>query len=747
VANLPDYNHLYEAYKRGDPAGDSVQLHYLAQIPDLSRAEFMGLAEDIERLANSYSDAARKELTLGQLGYFLPRVKQAIAEKPFKPTRTASGLPVNVNPDDLQATQESLKSLPESEVVHDDNLHAIWKASQQGTLASGQDTLQPGAGLSPAPLPAIPQPSSQTQEQPKDDLDLSEITRWAIDRPNQQGGSQDLSEPVAIPKVPPIQQTADQIASKTNVDSAPVGMDRSFVPSVVPDVSRGQGNQDIETDRLELSDDDTDWETNSPQPQSGIREVNEPVTSSVPRVQPSQPIQTTSSDMLQASESEPMQTPTVEPASRGTRFLDWMQRGADALGVVDQTGVTDLANSTVSFTRAAFTRDENQQREHLINAGVSMVSAIPIVGDAAKLWKYNRLAKQSAAAGGGVNAAGQAVSVAPALQTGGAGGNIPPVIPPVAPPASPQPGGNPSPNNPGFFARMFGGGNANPPQTQTGGAGGGVPPVVPPVVPPGNNGGGGFFGNNISQLFGGNAAQGGSGYFANGGGFFGGGGGVNAPGSAAATQIPNRVMNAVNQGVQGIAGGAAAIGMTIPGLQPFAAALGAGTAALNQFNAGIEAVDRTNQAIIEGNRELAQLNGGLAGAYVGYDARTFQRDIRRSEEMEGVMPGLTEAQSDFADAQQDLYGPYAQLGVVIQTQLTSAATTLIKILDWLEPFGEIIKFYTDKPEGQQDPFAARNAMEKGVNDFIFGRKDPFINPPNPAAPRPPVLGQGHAPKI
>jgi hypothetical protein len=601
VANLPDFNQLYEAYKRGDPAGDSVQLHYLAQIPDLSRAEFIGLAEDIERLAKSYSDAARKELTLGQLGYFLPSVKQAIAEKPFKPSRDEKNEPIDL-------------------------------------LAA---------------------------EAPFGDLDLSKDK--AVEPEPFQGASS------AIPSV--------QIGES---------------PLKQPDA---------------------------------VEEDNLPV---VPIVAP-EPIQTTSGDMLQASESEPMQTPPVEPASRGTRFLDWMQRGADALGVIDQTGVTDLANSTVSFTRAAFSRDDNQQREHLINAGVSMVSAIPIVGDAAKLWKYNRLAQQSAAAGGGVNAAGQPVSVAPVLQTGGAGGNIPPVIPPATPAASLQPGGNQGPSNPGFFARMFGGGNANPPQTQTGGAGGGVPPVVPP----GNNGGGGFFGNNISQLFGGNAAQGGSGYFANGGGFFGGGGGVNAPGAAAASQIPNRVMNAVNQGVQGIAGGAAALGMTIPGLQPFAAALGVGTEALNQFNAGIEAVDRTNQAIIEGNRELAQLSGGLAGSYVNYDARTFQRDIDRSKDMEGVLPDLLAKQSDFADAQQDLYGPYAQLGVVIQTQLTVAATTLVKILDFLEPFGEIIRFFTDQQIKMKDPFAARNAMEKGVNDFIFGQKNPLVNPGPVNRPRNP----------
>jgi hypothetical protein len=667
VANLPDFNQLYEAYKRGDPAGDSVQLHYLRQIPDLSRSEFIRLSVEIETIAVRDENVRAGKASLDDLAQASPSIEQEVAQKPFQPTRSDTGVPVKF--------EDSLQEL-------------FYKIGS---------------------------------ERAKNPSATSDEVKSLIDQVTKRTG---LSYGDVLRQAKSVyQSTGDQIESGKGFDSIPVRMERSFVPTVVPDASRSQASEDPVKDTLDLSD-VTRWAIDRPDQKGSVQDLREPITLPVESARPTQPIQTTSGDMLQASESEPMQTPPVEPVSRGTRFLDWMQRGADALGVIDQTGVTDLANSTVSFTRAAFSRDDNQQREHLINAGVSMVSAIPIVGDAAKLWKYNRLAKQSAAAGGGVNAIGEPVAAngqvqPPAALAGGmgGGGNVPPVTPAAA---SLSPGyGQSDGNNGGFFARLFGGGNSQQPQAA----------------------GGGFFGNNISQLFGGNAAQGGSGYFAAGGGFFGGGAGVNAPGAAAASQIPNRVMNAVNQGVQGIAGGAAALGMTIPGLQPFAAALGAGTAALNQFNAGIEAVDRTNQAIIEGNRELAQLSGGLAGSYVNYDARTFQRDIQRSEEMEAVLPELMRGQADFADAQQDLYGPFAQAGVVIQTQVTSAATTLIKILDWLEPFGEMIQRWVDDNKPANVPLKARNGFEQAMNDFVFGNMNQALaNPPplplQPNAPNP-----------
>ena len=125
-------------------------------------------------------------------------------------------------------------------------------------------------------------------------------------------------------------------------------------------------------------------------------------------------------------------------SSAGT--LDKMQMVADAVGVVDQTGLTDLANGGVSLVRA-FTEPE-RAGEHLTNAAISAISAIPIVGDAAKGLKYGRkgakLAAEGAdgvkaldAAGGASKAAGgipglgsvdEAAQAALQLVSGGGGG-------------------------------------------------------------------------------------------------------------------------------------------------------------------------------------------------------------------------------------------------------------------------------------------------------------------------------------
>lgn len=102
--------------------------------------------------------------------------------------------------------------------------------------------------------------------------------------------------------------------------------------------------------------------------------------------------------------------------------LDSAQAAADALGVVDQTGITDLSNAGVSIIRAI--SEPERRGEHLSNAAISAISAIPIVGDLAKLGKYGgRGAK--AAASGGVNAQAQAATQAVnmSVSVAGAGGS------------------------------------------------------------------------------------------------------------------------------------------------------------------------------------------------------------------------------------------------------------------------------------------------------------------------------------
>lgn len=80
--------------------------------------------------------------------------------------------------------------------------------------------------------------------------------------------------------------------------------------------------------------------------------------------------------------------------SRGFAFgglLDIVQSGLDAAGVADPTGIFDLTNAGISLFRAA--TDRGRRKEHLVNAGINAVSAIPGgMGDFAKLLKTRQYA-------------------------------------------------------------------------------------------------------------------------------------------------------------------------------------------------------------------------------------------------------------------------------------------------------------------------------------------------------------------
>ncbi|MCC7334453.1 MAG: hypothetical protein IT422_05135 [Pirellulaceae bacterium] len=77
------------------------------------------------------------------------------------------------------------------------------------------------------------------------------------------------------------------------------------------------------------------------------------------------------------------------PASGGKRggWLDQLQSGLDAIGIVEPTPFADGINAGISGMRAL--ADPKNAGKHLRNAGISLVSAfVPYVGDAAKLAKY-----------------------------------------------------------------------------------------------------------------------------------------------------------------------------------------------------------------------------------------------------------------------------------------------------------------------------------------------------------------------
>lgn len=78
------------------------------------------------------------------------------------------------------------------------------------------------------------------------------------------------------------------------------------------------------------------------------------------------------------------QAANAAAASMG--WMDKIQMGMDAAGVADPTPIVDGVNAGISLVRA-FT-DPKRAGEHLMNAGISVVSMVPYIGDLAKLAKY-----------------------------------------------------------------------------------------------------------------------------------------------------------------------------------------------------------------------------------------------------------------------------------------------------------------------------------------------------------------------
>lgn len=104
---------------------------------------------------------------------------------------------------------------------------------------------------------------------------------------------------------------------------------------------------------------------------------------------------------------------------RGSR-LDKIQAAADVGGVFDQSGITDLANAAVSLVRGLGARTKAEQRGHMQDALIRGISAIPIVGDVAKLArsrKYAELAK-------GGSAAARTTPTASAAKPAGSGATV-----------------------------------------------------------------------------------------------------------------------------------------------------------------------------------------------------------------------------------------------------------------------------------------------------------------------------------
>jgi hypothetical protein len=163
----------------------------------------------------------------------------------------------------------------------------------------------------------------------------------------------------------------------------------------------------------------------SPQPgsQSPIQPPplnNQPSMPGAPPIQPipAPPVQPTSTPPQPAEPQsvqpvKPVQPQPSEPSENSGSMisgtLDAVQTGLDVAGTVgDAAGgagaIADGANVAISLGRAA--TDPKNAGKHLFNAGVSLVSMVPGIGDFAKVFKYGpKAAKEAKAVAGAEKAA------------------------------------------------------------------------------------------------------------------------------------------------------------------------------------------------------------------------------------------------------------------------------------------------------------------------------------------------------
>ena len=77
----------------------------------------------------------------------------------------------------------------------------------------------------------------------------------------------------------------------------------------------------------------------------------------------------------------------------GDDILNVIQAALDVAGIEPTVGTAaDGVNTVISLLRAAATKETDQRKKHLINAGISAISLVPL-GDAAKLLKLRKAPK------------------------------------------------------------------------------------------------------------------------------------------------------------------------------------------------------------------------------------------------------------------------------------------------------------------------------------------------------------------
>lgn len=371
---------------------------------------------------------------------------------------------------------------------------------------------------------------------------------------------------------------------------------------------------------------------------------------------------------------------TEQPASSGA--MDKIQAFLDIAGVVDPTPIADGANTVISLIRAV--GDPKNAGTHLTNAATSAVSVIPYVGDIAKAFKYGGKAADATKA---ASTAGKAA--------GHGGGGIAGAIQTAIGFA-------------GQFGGLGGGGNAG------GGAGG-------------NAGGGGGSGGAGGGSGGGTSGGPGGGGFSWGNGAMWLAAGAFLAGSfrdtlhkfglfkELVTTPPKYTGDAFDTGKSAIKNASKIDDMMTPfplNYTPMAWLKKKIFGFAEKFVGWLQEVEQAGQKMLEHNRRLADYNGTIANAFTQLDVDRMKRDILRGKATAGDVKGLSEAQSDFEAAKQDLFMPFERLQMNFQTGLTNLGTGLMKLIDRVEPITEGVNWWL----GQAKSDSARSSLEAAIQD-------------------------------
>lgn len=361
----------------------------------------------------------------------------------------------------------------------------------------------------------------------------------------------------------------------------------------------------------------------------------------------------------------------------GLNWLDYAQMGLDVSGIFEPTPFSDSINAGISVLRAV--AEPKNAGSHLVNAGISLASMIPYVGDFAKIYKgYGRGGSALDTLGRLKNNRSRMGKTATILYEA-LGGK-----------AMEHAGGGNAGSLAGMAANSVPSSTLGSPGANAGSGAGGL----------------GSLGGILGGLggMGGGAAGGGAGAGGGGIGGLGGVGGMGGGGSAGGGGLLSSM--------SGVAGAFAKI----------TAVSGIVVIAMKALHDWTEKTARKGREMLEGQRAGAMWSGQASSAMFAYDLSRLKREGQLGRYLAPATASLARSQDTLEQSLQDYNSPYIRLGTNIQIVLNGMATGVVQILESVDVVRMILeKFYNLFPAGA----GYKNPIE-------FYQDNPNPIPQNPA---------------